>query len=221
MVATEATNEKPIIIGIAGGTGAGKTTFAKSIYSACGGTGWGTKPTEDNVNVSDTIAASKECNITHLSHDDYYKDLTHLTIEERAQVNFDAPSSLDTDLLISHLKELLQGQTVIVPRYDYKRHCRYAEGEVDEEGRSSGRVVESKGVILVEGILILSLSLRELTNLMDLKVFVVRIMQNIEHFVCGIHFFNYHYGICANVPSILSYIHALMYTYHISNMQKK
>jgi len=152
---------KPLIIGIAGGTGAGKTTFAKSIYRAFGGQEWGSPAAAD---------AASECHITHLSHDDYYKDLTHLTMEERACVNFDHPSSLDTDLLISHLKQLYRGQSVIVPRYDYTRHCRFQEGEVDGEGRSTGRVVESKRVILVEGILILSV--QELVDLMDLKVFV-------------------------------------------------
>jgi uridine kinase len=152
---------KPLIIGIAGGTGAGKTTFAKSIYRAFGGNEWGN-------NVDATTAT--ECHITHLSHDDYYKDLTHLTMDERACVNFDHPSSLDTDLLITHLTQLLQGHSVIVPRYDYTRHCRFQEGEVDGEGRRTGRLVKSKRVILVEGILILSV--QELVDLMDLKVFV-------------------------------------------------
>jgi len=172
------TEAKKIIIGIAGGTGAGKTTFAKTIYTACGGTGWGTAITDTTATTTD-----EECNITHLSHDDYYKDLTHLSLEERAKVNFDHPSSLDTDLLIQHLRQLLAGETVIVPRYDYTRHCRFAEGEVDGEGRSSGRVVESKNVILVEGILILSV--KELVALMDLKVFVdaprdIRLMRRIQ-----------------------------------------
>ena len=195
---TAEAKKTPIIIGIAGGTGAGKTTFAKSIYEACGGTGWGTE--------ADGSAGEEDCNIiTHLSHDDYYKDLTHLSFEERAKVNFDHPSSLgernsyfcahllsntcyisllfissakrtmhnllDTDLLIHHLKHLLEGKTVVVPRYDFKRHLRYQEGEVDDNGRTSGRVVESKDIILVEGILILGV--KELVNLMDLKVYVV------------------------------------------------
>mmetsp|Transcript_12360 Transcript_12360/g.30220 ORF Transcript_12360/g.30220 Transcript_12360/m.30220 type:complete len:244 (-) Transcript_12360:1194-1925(-) len=159
MAALEA-KKKPIIIGIAGGTGAGKSTFARNIYAECGGTGWGTK--RDSDGSTDVI--------THLSHDDYYKDLALLSFEDRANVNFDHPSSLDTDLLIEHIKQLLEGKTVVVPRYDFKRHTRYQEGEVDDEGRTTGRVVESKKVILVEGILILSI--KELTGLMDLKVFV-------------------------------------------------
>lgn len=121
--------------------------------------------------------------ITHLSHDDYYKDIAHLPFEERAKTNFDHPDALDTDLLIQHLKQLIEGKTVIVPRYDFKRHCRFKDGEVDDEGRSSGRVVDSKKVILVEGILILSV--KKLTNLMDLKVFVdaprdIRLMRRIQ-----------------------------------------
>ncbi|KAL7535204.1 hypothetical protein ACHAXR_006336 [Thalassiosira sp. AJA248-18] len=182
MSTTSKAKKKPIIIGIAGGTGAGKTTFAKSIYAACGGIGWGegTQQTEENHNEE---SSSNNSNITHFSHDDYYKDLSHLSLEERAKVNFDHPSSLDTDLLIQHLQQLLEGKTVIVPRYDYKRHCRYQEGEVDDDGRSSGRVVESKNVILVEGILILSV--KELTDLMDLKVYVdaprdIRLMRRIQ-----------------------------------------
>lgn len=113
--------------------------------------------------------------ITHLSHDDYYKDIAQLPFEVRAKTNFDHPSALDTDLLILHIKQLIKGERIIVPRYDFKRHCRYQDGEVDEEGRTKGRVVERKKVILVEGILILSV--KELTDLMDLKVFVVSYIQ--------------------------------------------
>lgn len=154
---------RPLIIGIAGGTGAGKTTFAKKIYCALGGTEW-------TAAAASSSAASNTADITHLSHDDYYKDLTHLTMEERACVNFDHPSSLDTELLIMHLKQLIGGKSVTVPRYDYTRHCRFAEGEIDALGNSTGRTVGPKRVILIEGILILSVP--ELADLMDLKVFV-------------------------------------------------
>ena len=92
-------------------------------------------------------------------------------MEDRAKTNFDHPNSLDTDLLIRHLEQLLEGKTVVVPRYDFKRHCRYQEGEVDDEGRSTGRIVESKRIVLVEGILIFSV--KALVDLMDLKIFVV------------------------------------------------
>ncbi|EED91695.1 predicted protein [Thalassiosira pseudonana CCMP1335] len=162
------TTKKPLVIGVAGGTGAGKTTLARNIYAHFGAAG----STSEN-----------DCAIAHLSHDDYYRDIGHLSFEERAKTNFDHPSSLDTDLLIHHVKELLEGRSVVCPRYDFSRHCRYKDGEVDSEGRNSGRVVESKRVILVEGILILSD--RELVNLMDLKVFVdasadIRLMRRIQ-----------------------------------------
>ena len=175
MAASNEAKTKPFIIGIAGGTGAGKTTFAKSIYVGFGGTGWGgsgTKTTTDN-GVLPGIAAEEDGfgSIAYLSHDHYYKDLTHLSMEDRAKTNFDHPNSLDTDLLIRHLEQLLEGHTVVVPRYDFKRHCRYQEGEVDDEGRSTGRIVESKRVILVEGILIFSV--KALVDLMHLKIFVV------------------------------------------------
>ena len=97
---------------LTGNSGAGKSTFAKSIFAACGGRGWGSKKPQD-----DAGGSEGGCHITHLSHDDYYNDLTHLSFEERAKVNFDHPSSLDTPLLISHLEQLLEGKTVVIPRY--------------------------------------------------------------------------------------------------------
>ncbi len=174
---TTTTTPKPIIIGIAGGTGAGKSTFAKSVYHGFGGGGGGSKSKNednDNDNFHDCDDANTT-NIAHLSHDDYYKDLSHLTMEERALVNFDHPDSLDNELLIHHLDQLSRGVAIQVPRYDFKRHCRFQEGEVDALGRKGGRVVESKQVILVEGILILSIS--GLVKMMDLKVFVVRFFE--------------------------------------------
>ncbi len=166
--------KKPFIIGIAGGTGAGKTTFAQSIYAGFGGTGWGGRSdamtTHDGI-VGGAVEGDGFGSIAYLSHDHYYKDLAHLPMEDRARNNFDHPDSLDTDLLIHHLAELIEGRTVVVPRYDFKRHCRYQEGEIDDEGRSTGRIVESKRIILVEGILIFSV--KALVQLMDLKIFVV------------------------------------------------
>ena len=166
MGTTPENNNKPIVIGIAGGTGAGKTTFARSVYKAFGGKGWGVP------NDHTTLGATDDCHIAYLSHDDYYKDISHLSFEQRALTNFDHPSSLDTDLMIRHIKELLEGKSVRVPRYDFTRHARFQEGEIDSEGRTSGRVIEAKKILLVEGILILSI--KELVDLMDVKVFVVR-----------------------------------------------
>jgi len=177
---------RPYIIGIAGGTGAGKTTFAKTIYSAFGGIGWNVDPTVHPRWGVDSNATHERIgggHIDYLSHDDYYKDLSHLPLEERESVNFDHPSSLDTNLLIEHLERLIEGQSVIVPRYNYKRHRRFQDGEVDGEGRSTGRHVESRRVILVEGILILDN--KELVDLLDLKVYIdaasdIRLMRRIQ-----------------------------------------
>ncbi|EJK45068.1 hypothetical protein THAOC_36337 [Thalassiosira oceanica] len=187
------TQPRPYIIGIAGGTGAGKTTFAKSIYASFGGKGWemdsnasprwGVDPPSEATNRDGGDGRPWQTRIEHLSHDDYYRDLAHLPVEERAKTNFDHPHSLDTDLLINHLQQLIDGKSVVVPRYDYKRHCRFKEGEVDGDGRSTGRKVESARVVLVEGILILQN--QELVNLMDLKVYVdassdIRLMRRIQ-----------------------------------------
>jgi uridine kinase len=92
---------KPIIIGLAGGTGSGKTTVAQAILERVG---------------SDKIA--------YIQHDSYYKDLSHLPPDERAKVNFDHPDALETELLIKHLRELLKGSAVEVPVYDFKTHTR-------------------------------------------------------------------------------------------------
>lgn len=158
---------RPYIIGIAGGTGSGKTTFAQSIISGFQGTGWGSGATTDGV--SDDSGDS----IAHLCHDHYYNDLSHLSMEERAKTNFDHPDSLDNNLLIHHIQELLEGRSVVVPRYDFSTHSRLEHGEV----------MDSKRVILVEGILIFSV--KSLVKLIDLKIFVdatsdIRLMRRIQ-----------------------------------------
>lgn len=90
-----------LIIGIAGGTGAGKTTVARSIAERLG---------NDNV--------------TYLSQDYYYFDRSGLTMEEREQLNLDHPDSFDNQLLLSHISQLRQGNPVEVPAYDYLTHSR-------------------------------------------------------------------------------------------------
>jgi uridine kinase len=91
----------PLIVGIAGGSGSGKTTVAKLIVERAG---------------KDHIAL--------LAHDSYYKDLAALSPRERSQVNFDHPDSLDSDLLYTHLMQLKQNHSVDVPVYDFKTHSR-------------------------------------------------------------------------------------------------
>jgi uridine kinase len=127
----------PLIIGIGGGSGSGKTTIAESILEAIG---------EDRVAL--------------IQHDAYYRDLTHLPLDERAKVNYDHPDSLETDLLVRHLKDLLAGNAVDRPVYDFTVHNRAAKTVP----------VEPKPVVVVEGIVVLyEPALREL---MDLKVYV-------------------------------------------------
>lgn len=92
---------KPLIIGVAGGSGSGKTTVVDYLCEHFG---------------SD--------NILRLEHDAYYRDLKHLDFKERIKFNFDHPSSLETELLIRHLNALLEGYPVEVPVYDFAEHTR-------------------------------------------------------------------------------------------------
>ena len=126
-----------LIIGIAGGTGSGKTTVARTIATAL--------PPEG---------------VATIEYDAYYRDREDLSPEERAQLNFDHPDALETELLVSHLRELKAGRGVEVPFYDFKTHRR----------RPDTHRVEAKPVVVVEGILVfVEPRLREL---LDIKVFV-------------------------------------------------
>jgi len=141
---------KPIIIGIAGGSGSGKSTVLDRIIGAFG---------------SERIAV--------LDHDSYYYDLRHLSLEERAGVNFDHPDALDTALMRMHLDELLAGKAVGKPIYDFNAHTRSRETTP----------VEPRPVIIVEGILVLAE--RSLYETMDISIFVdappdVRLMRRIR-----------------------------------------
>lgn len=95
---------KPLFIGIAGGTGSGKSTVARKIAE-------GLPP--DSVGVID--------------HDSYYRDHSNLPPEARARLNYDHPDALDNDLLVQHLAELREGRGVDVPVYDFKTHSRLGE----------------------------------------------------------------------------------------------
>ncbi|MDY5584511.1 MAG: uridine kinase [Arcanobacterium sp.] len=140
---------KPFVIGIAGGTGSGKTTLTNAIASRFPG----------------------ETSIVY--HDNYYRRWEGLTYEQRAQLNFDAPEAFDTDLMVVQLKELIAGNCIQSPVYNFSDHNRSDET----------LLIEPAPVILVEGILIFSDP--ELCNLFDLKLFVdtdadVRIMRRIK-----------------------------------------
>ncbi|HLO18853.1 MAG TPA: uridine kinase [Anaerolineales bacterium] len=127
----------PLVIGIAGGSGSGKTTVAQEILQRVG---------------PDRIA--------FLQHDSYYKDLSGLPPTQRAEVNFDHPNSLKTDLLIEHIASLRDGKAVEVPIYDFSTHSR----------TNKTFTVQPHRVILVEGILIFTEpTLREM---FDVKIFV-------------------------------------------------
>ena len=93
-----------MIIGVAGGTGSGKTTVSEAILDRVG---------------RDRIA--------YLQHDSYYRDRSELPPEERARVNFDHPDALETELMVEHLKALQRGRAVEVPVYDFTRHVRRDE----------------------------------------------------------------------------------------------
>lgn len=100
-------------------------------------------------------------NAVYLTHDHYYKDISHLTLEERSKTNFDHPDSLDTDLLVQHLKDLKGGKTADLPNYDFSTHSRTAVSTT----------VHPKRIIIVEGILILTSP--DFCKECDMKVFVV------------------------------------------------
>ncbi|MCB0130495.1 MAG: uridine kinase [Caldilineaceae bacterium] len=94
----------PFVIGVAGGSGSGKTTVSTSIRESVG---------------SEHIA--------YIQHDDYYKDHSHLPLEARAQLNYDHPDSLETSLLIEHLQQLREGKAVDAPIYNFATHRRMTE----------------------------------------------------------------------------------------------
>lgn len=99
--------KKPILIGITGGTGSGKSTVSKEIFKFI-----------------------NEKNIAVIEQDSYYKDQSHLSFEERVKTNYDHPLAFDNDLLIQHLKELLAGKAIRKPIYDFEKHTRKSETEI-------------------------------------------------------------------------------------------
>jgi uridine kinase len=128
---------RPNIIGVAGGSGSGKTTVVREIIRGLG-----------------------RGQVTVLHHDSYYCDAGHLPFEERARINYDHPDSLETPLLVDHLRRLMRGEPVEVPVYDFARHARRPETEA----------AYSRKVIILDGLLILWA--KELRDLMDIKVYV-------------------------------------------------
>jgi len=128
-------NARLVLIG--GGTCSGKTTIARAIGKRL-----------------------SDLKTVIISHDNYYRDLCHLPPAERAKVNFDHPDSIDTPFLLSDLQQMLQGEAVDIPDYDFSTHCR-------TEGRTC---VAYADVIILEGIF--ALYYPELIALSDLKIYV-------------------------------------------------
>ena len=95
---------KPFVIGVAGGTGSGKTTVSRRIQEA---------------------VSPKE--IAYVQHDNYYRDQSHLSFAERVNTNYDHPDSLETSLLVEHLLVLKAGRSIDMPRYDFTLHTRSTE----------------------------------------------------------------------------------------------
>lgn len=154
-VSAEEAKLKPLIIGIAGGTGSGKTTVAQKLAAAM--------PPERCVTIE---------------HDSYYRDRSDLDEEERKSINYDHPSSLESELLAEHLAQLRAGFPVEVPIYDF----------ITQTRRPERRLVHPVPVIIVEGILVFAEPL--LREHLDIKIFVDtdadvrlirRIRRDLEH----------------------------------------
>jgi uridine kinase len=130
-------NASPVVIGIAGGTGSGKTTVANVILKRVG-----------------------KDHIAYLPHDAYYRELGDLPPDQKAAVNFDHPNSLESELMIAHIKQLKDGRSIELPIYDFSTHSR------------TGKTirVEPHRVIVVEGILIFAEP--GLRDMFDVKIFV-------------------------------------------------
>ena len=103
----------PLVIGVAGGSGSGKTTVVRRILEALG-----------------------DSRVPVLEHDRYYRDRNDLRLEERAALNYDHPDSLETDLMVRHVHELRGGRAVQAPVYDFARHARKEETETIAPGRA-------------------------------------------------------------------------------------
>jgi uridine kinase len=138
MTAPSSSQNRPsVIIGVAGGTGAGKTTISRAIL--------------------DYVGRER---IAYIQHDSYYRDLSHLSLEQRRLANFDHPDALEDSLLLEHLRRLVQDQPVEVPTYDFRTYTRLPQ-TIHQEPQP---------IILLEGILLFANP--DLRALMDIKIFV-------------------------------------------------
>jgi uridine kinase len=127
----------PLVIRVAGGSGSGKTTVVRRIADSVG-----------------------DAQVTVLEHDRYYRDRNDLRFEERAALNYDHPDSLETDLLVEHVRALRDGNPIEAPVYDFARYAR----------QPTRQLLAPRRAVIVEGILIYTDA--ALRQLMDIKVFV-------------------------------------------------
>lgn len=142
--------KRPTVIGIAGGSGSGKTSVTRKIMEALNGH-----------------------SVVLIEQDYYYKDQSDKTFEERLETNYDHPFAFDNNLLISHIRQLIEREPVEIPTYNYEIHTRS-----DETIQ-----VEPKDVIIIEGIF--ALENEDLRNLMDVKLYVdtdsdIRILRRLK-----------------------------------------
>lgn len=128
---------KPVLIAVSGGSASGKTTVVEEI-----------------------LEKLKTDDVVIIRHDDYYKDQSDLILEDRFKTNYDHPDSLDNDLLIEDLNQLLNGNEILKPTYDFVNHTR---SDVKE-------LIKPRRVIILEGILILTDP--RIRKLSDIKIFV-------------------------------------------------
>ena len=141
---------RPILIGLCGGSGSGKSTVTEQLYAKTG---------------------SERCTV--IRQDNYYKDQSHLSLEDRQKTNYDHPFAFDNDLFIEHLKMLREGKAIDMPEYDFSVHNR----------KKQSVRMEPKDIILIEGILLFSEP--RILDLLDMRIFVdtdsdVRILRRIK-----------------------------------------
>ena len=125
------------LVGIAGGTGSGKTFLTNAIVDSLG-----------------------KNQVTVLEQDSYYKDQSHLSLEERSKINYDHPEVIDFEFLTQQLCQILAGKEIESPLYDFSTHTR----------RRTTKVIQARSTVIVEGILILTVA--EIRQMMDLKIYV-------------------------------------------------
>ena len=139
----------PVVIGIAGGTGSGKSTIA------------------------DAIQKEVKQDITIITQDSYYKSFVSMSLQERSEINYDHPQSLDNKLFIKHIRSLKKGVPINMPTYNFEIHLR-SENKIPKKPTK---------IIIVEGILLFENP--KIRELLDIKIFVdtdpdIRILRRIE-----------------------------------------